>query len=59
VIRVVIDFDPRNGNMRVTGPLHDKLLMLGLLEAAKMQLAPPRPAAEAPSPILLAETTGG
>jgi uncharacterized protein YfeS len=35
VIRMVIDFDPRTGQVQVNGPIDNKLLALGLLELAR------------------------
>jgi hypothetical protein len=35
VIRMVIDFDERNGQVTVNGPIDNKLLALGLLELAR------------------------
>ena len=37
MIRIVIDFVPGpGGGVNVQGPIHDKVLCLGLLETAKM-----------------------
>lgn len=49
IISLVITLDLRNGRIGVTGPITDKLLSYGLLEAAKDVV---RKQVDTPSPIV-------
>jgi hypothetical protein len=55
MIRMVIDFDERNGQVAVNGPIDNKLLALGLLELARKAIWEFDPAKAAG--ILLAQGT--
>jgi hypothetical protein len=39
-ITIQIEFDPAIGSVQVSGPLHDGILMMGLLEMAKRSIQP-------------------
>lgn len=35
IVRLIIDFDPANGHINITGPSDNMPLMLGMMETAK------------------------
>lgn len=55
-IVVTITLDPISGNIQVQGPLHNAVLMLGMLELAKMGMKPgtpePPPKVIIPTPMI-------
>jgi hypothetical protein len=42
VIRLVIEMDPQTGGLHVHGPIDNRVLCYGMLEAAKLALANPQ-----------------
>lgn len=50
-IRLVIDLDDR-GQMRIEGPIHDKILCYGILEAAKIAVKEHQAAPRVVQPII-------
>ena len=47
-VRIIIDFNPQNGEIGIVGPLENPTLFLGMLETAKLVMAEQRAKASAP-----------
>jgi hypothetical protein len=54
VIQILIEFDPRTGGLKLTGPIGNKIMMYGILELAKDCVANPERGKDRPG-IVIAE----